>query len=31
MLSKVAHWHRWRTRDDVEAQLDDAWRVVGGV
>ncbi|HEY5231667.1 MAG TPA: GNAT family N-acetyltransferase [Galbitalea sp.] len=29
MLSTEAYWHRWRTRADVEAQLDAAWRVVG--
>lgn len=29
MLSTEAYWHRWRTREDVEAQLDGAWRVVG--
>lgn len=29
MLSTEAYWHRWRTRGDVEAQLDAAWRVVG--
>ncbi len=29
MLSTEVYWHRWRTRADVEAQLDAAWRVVG--
>lgn len=28
-LSADAYWGRWRTRADVEAQLDSAWRVVG--
>lgn len=28
-LSTDASWHRWRTRADVEAQIDSAWRVVG--
>lgn len=28
-LSAEAYWGRWRTRPDVEAQLDSAWRVVG--
>lgn len=28
-LSTQAYWGRWRTRADVEAQLDSAWRVVG--
>ncbi|HEY8475157.1 MAG TPA: GNAT family N-acetyltransferase [Natronosporangium sp.] len=28
-LSTEAYWHRWRSRDDVERQLDSAWRVVG--
>lgn len=28
-LSTQAYWGRWRTREDVEAQLDSAWRVVG--
>jgi GNAT superfamily N-acetyltransferase len=28
-LSTEAYWGRWRTRADVEAQLDSAWRVVG--
>ncbi len=27
-LSTEAYWGRWRTRADVEAQLDNAWRVV---
>lgn len=29
MLSTEVYWHRWRTREQVEAQLDGAWRVVG--
>jgi GNAT superfamily N-acetyltransferase len=29
MLSTEAYWHRWRTRDHVNAQLDAAWRLVG--
>ncbi len=28
-LSTEAYWNRWRTRDDVERQLRDSWRVVG--
>ncbi|MDN3495649.1 GNAT family N-acetyltransferase [Planococcus sp. APC 4015] len=28
-LSTEAYWGRWRTRGDVDAQLDSAWRVVG--
>lgn len=28
-LSTRAYWGRWRSRADVEAQLDSAWRVVG--
>jgi GNAT superfamily N-acetyltransferase len=28
-LSKDAYWARWRTRGDVEAQIDSAWRVIG--
>jgi len=28
-LSTAAYWGRWRTRADVETQLDGAWRVVG--
>ncbi len=28
-LSTEAYWGRWRTRSDVDAQLDSAWRVVG--
>jgi GNAT superfamily N-acetyltransferase len=28
-LSTEAYWSRWRTRADVETQLDRAWRVVG--
>ena len=29
MLSTEAYWHRWRTREHIEAQVDAAWRVVG--
>lgn len=29
MLSKEAYGHRWRTREQVLAQLDDALRVIG--
>lgn len=28
-LSTEAYWGRWRTRADVDAQFDSAWRVVG--
>lgn len=28
-LSTKVYWSRWRTRADVEAQLDNAWRIVG--
>ena len=28
-LSTEAYWSGWRTRTDVETQLDRAWRVVG--
>ncbi|KRA22995.1 GNAT family acetyltransferase [Microbacterium sp. Root61] len=28
-LSTDAYWGRWRSRADIEAQLDSAWRVVG--
>jgi len=28
-LSTEAYWARWRSRADVEQQLDNAWRVVG--
>lgn len=28
-LSTEAYWHRWRTRVDVEKQVEAAWRVVG--
>lgn len=28
-LSAEAYWGRWRTRTDLEAQLDGAWRLVG--
>ena len=29
MLSTQVYWGLWRTRADVEAQLDSAWRVIG--
>ncbi|WP_159700527.1 GNAT family N-acetyltransferase [Arthrobacter sp. 18067] len=28
-LSTNVYWAKWRTRADVEAQLDNAWRIVG--
>jgi GNAT superfamily N-acetyltransferase len=28
-LTSEAYWGRWRTRVDIEAQLDASWRVVG--
>ncbi|MFE0020631.1 GNAT family N-acetyltransferase [Amycolatopsis sp. NPDC059021] len=28
-LSTEAYWARWRTRDQVEAQVRNAWRIVG--
>ena len=28
-LSTAAYWGRWRAREDVVAQVRDAWRVVG--
>lgn len=28
-LTTEAYWGRWRRREDVERQLDSAWRVVG--
>jgi ribosomal protein S18 acetylase RimI-like enzyme len=28
-LSTQAYWGRWRNRDQVEQQIDGAWRVVG--
>jgi GNAT superfamily N-acetyltransferase len=28
-LSEHAYWGRWRTRQDVEAQVAGAWRVIG--
>ena len=28
-LSTEAYWHRWRTREQVRAQIEGAWRVVG--
>lgn len=29
MLSTEAYWATWRSREDVEAQIDGAWRIVG--
>jgi GNAT superfamily N-acetyltransferase len=29
ILSTDAYWARWRTRADVESQIEGAWRVVG--
>lgn len=29
LLSTEAYWGLWRSRDDVERQIDSAWRVVG--
>jgi hypothetical protein len=29
MLSTQVYWHRWRSRAQIEAQLDGAWRIVG--
>ncbi|WP_235522496.1 GNAT family N-acetyltransferase [Cellulomonas sp. Root137] len=29
LLSTEAYWGRWRSRSDVERQIDGAWRVVG--
>lgn len=29
MLSTEVYWHRWRTREQIEQQIDGAWRVVG--
>jgi GNAT superfamily N-acetyltransferase len=29
VLSTDAYWARWRTRADVEAQIEGAWRIVG--
>lgn len=29
MLSTEVYWHRWRTRAQVDQQIDGAWRVVG--
>lgn len=26
---RAVYWAKWRSRADVEAQIDDAWRVVG--
>jgi GNAT superfamily N-acetyltransferase len=28
-LSTEAYWHRWRSRADLEKQIDSAWMVVG--
>ncbi|MCU1586347.1 MAG: N-acetyltransferase [Microbacteriaceae bacterium] len=28
-LSTDAYWEKWRTREEVERQIDGAWRVVG--
>ena len=28
-LSTDAYWGRWRSRADLDAQLDSAWRLVG--
>jgi GNAT superfamily N-acetyltransferase len=28
-LSTEAYWHRWRTREEVAAQVAGAWRVIG--
>lgn len=28
-LSSEAYWARWRSRDEVRAQVEGAWRVVG--
>ena len=28
-LSAEAYWSRWRSRDDVQRQIQGAWRVVG--
>lgn len=28
-LSTEAYWHRWRTAEQVRAQIDTAWRVIG--
>ena len=28
-MSTEAYWGRWRSREDVEGQIDGAWRVVG--
>jgi GNAT superfamily N-acetyltransferase len=29
-LSTEAYWGRWRSREVLDAQIDGAWRVVGG-
>lgn len=29
MLSTQAYWGQWRSRDQIEAQLDGAWRAIG--
>ncbi|MGA2124146.1 MAG: hypothetical protein ABSG58_06950, partial [Acidimicrobiales bacterium] len=28
-MSNEAYWNRWRTREDVEHQIERAWRLVG--
>ncbi|MGG7452474.1 GNAT family N-acetyltransferase [Plantibacter auratus] len=28
-LLREVYWAKWRSRVDVEAQIDDAWRVIG--
>ncbi|MEN0128588.1 MAG: GNAT family N-acetyltransferase [Brevundimonas sp.] len=29
MLSTQAYWGRWRSRQDLEVQINGAWRIVG--
>lgn len=29
MLSSEVYWHRWRSREQIDQQIDGAWRVVG--
>ena len=29
MLSTEAYWHTWRSREQIESQIDCSWRVVG--
>lgn len=29
MLSTQAYWGQWRAREQIEAQLDGAWRTIG--